>query len=92
MNTTLTKHARDRMQQRGIPQLVVDCLVRFGRCEPCSDGASKYYLDKKSRHELNVYAGRFADQLSELLDVFVVVGSDSSVITAAHREKRIRKR
>lgn len=92
MNLTLTKHARDRMQQRGIPQLVVDCLIRFGRCEPCGGGAAKYYLDKRSRSELRAYAGRFSNHLAEFLDVYVVVGPDSSVITTAPREKPIRKR
>lgn len=92
MNNSITKHASDRMQQRGIPQLVIDCLVRFGRCEPCGGGASKYYLDKKSRHDIDVYAGQFASHLAEHLDIYVVISSDSSVITTAHRNKRIRKR
>lgn len=92
MNMSLTKHARDRMQQRSISPLVVDCLVRFGCCEPCNDGSSKYYLDKKSRQRLKAYAGGLADRFSEFLDVYVVVGADSSVITVAHREKQIRTR
>lgn len=91
MNLSLTTHARDRMQQRGIPELVIDCLVRFGRCVPCGGGTFKYYLDKKSRHELNAYAGRFAGHLAEFLDVYVVLSSDSAVVTTAHRSKRIRK-
>lgn len=91
MNAPLTKHARVRMQQRAIPPLVVDCLMRFGHREPSGGGTWKYYFDKRSRRRLEAYAGQLASLLSEFLDVYVVAGPDSVVVTAAHREERIKK-
>jgi hypothetical protein len=84
-------HAEHRMQQRSIPQIVVDLLIRFGRSEPAGNGAWKYFFDKPSRRRFYQYAGVLARSIEEHLDVYVVVGSDQSIITAGHRCERIRR-
>jgi len=38
MNLSLTKHAKKRMQQRSIPQMVLDWLVNFGQSVPAGEG------------------------------------------------------
>jgi len=91
MSTTLSKHARSRMQQRAIPLLVVECLIRFGHREPASDGTYKCYFDKRSYRRFEAYAGPVAGPLKGFLDAYLILGPDSVVVTAAHRLERIKR-
>jgi len=87
----LTKHAANRIQQRAIPQLVVDLLLQFGATESAGDGATKFFFDHRSRKKLLAYAGPIGAKLNDHLDVYAVVSSSNNVITVAHREERIRR-
>lgn len=89
MNTT--RHAALRIQQRGIPKLVVDLLIEFGCSVPSGDGTSKFFFDKPARRKVKAYAGSLAGVLEEHLDVFAVVGADTQVITVGHRYDRIQR-
>ena len=91
MNMNLCQHAKVRMQQRGIPPLIVDCLLRFGHREPSGNGACKCYFDKRSYRKLEAYAGPLAGKLREFLDVYIVLGGNSEIITIAHRLERARR-
>lgn len=91
MSSILTEHARVRMQQRAIPQLVVDCLIRFGHSEPSGNGTWKYYFDKRSYRKFEAYAGPAAGPLREFFGAYVVLGPDSVVVTAARRMERIKR-
>ncbi|HCP77525.1 MAG: hypothetical protein CML16_17265 [Pusillimonas sp.] len=85
-----TQHAKIREQQRGISQLAVDLLLKFGVNEPAGGGAKKYYLDKGSRRRVKNYAGPLAGLLDEHLDIYAVAGKDDTIITTGHRTKRVR--
>lgn len=87
----MTLHASVRRQQRAIPPMLIDLLIRFGASEPSGDGTLKYYFDKSSRRQVMAYAGAFARALEEHMDLYAVVAADSSVITVAHRDERIRR-
>lgn len=91
MSMVLSKHAQDRMQQRGIPPLIIDNLIRFGHREPAGDGLWKYYFDKRSYRQFEAYAGQFASKLREFRDAYVVLGPDSTVVTVAYRLERIKR-
>ena len=91
MSPDLTKHAEVRRQQRSIPLMVIDWLLDFGRSEPSGNGACKYYFDKVSRRRFRKYAGQLSGVLEQYLDVYVVLSSDSKVITVAPRYERIRR-
>lgn len=83
-------HARSRCQQRGIPPVVVDLIVDFG-AEVRTYGASKYYLDRRSRSDLRRAVGSQAlRQVEHKLNCYVVVADDGVLVTAAPRTKRIR--
>ena len=85
-----TAHARSRCQQRGIPSVVVDLIVDFG-VEVRTHGASKYYLDRKTRSDLCRAVGPQAlRQVEHKLNCYVVVADDGVLVTAAPRTKRIR--
>src|SRR3546814_2054455 len=53
----LTKHARQRIQQRGISTEAVDAILAYGPRRR-NRGADIYYLDKKSRRRLAGAFGR----------------------------------
>lgn len=84
-----SKHASIRVQQRGIPPIVVDLLMDFGAVERAGDGATSHYFDKKSRSRIKAYTGQLSPALQEYLDYYAIVGSDGLVITVARRIKKI---
>ncbi|EGJ09056.1 hypothetical protein [Rubrivivax benzoatilyticus] len=91
MTLDLTQHAAKRCQQRAIPPLVVDLVMRFGRRERAIGGAEKVFLDQRARRQVERYVGaRFVKTLERHLDVYLVVGEGDRVITAAHRLERIK--
>lgn len=84
----LTKHAKTRCQQRGIPPMVVDLLRNYGTVEKCPGGATRYSFDKKARQRVSAYAGSLAGLLQSHLDTYLVVGDEDHVITVGHLLKR----
>lgn len=84
----VTEHARKRSQQRAIPTFVMGLVLDYGRIA-YRHGAEVAYLDKAGRRALKRDLGRKVyARIEDQLDVYVV--ADGSVITTAHREKRIK--
>jgi hypothetical protein len=48
----LSQHAATRMQQRGIPQFALECLLDYGRFQYDHRGAAIVFLDKAARRRL----------------------------------------
>lgn len=86
----MTRHAKIRAQQRGIPPIVVDLLIEYGTEAKAGLQTTTHYFDKAARRRLQIYAGRLAGMLEEYLDYYAVVGKDGSVITVAPRIKKVR--
>lgn len=55
-----TQHAQIRAQQRGIPPILIDLLLRFGAHEKAGDGTQTYFFDKTARRQVRSYAGLLA--------------------------------
>ena len=86
---SLTAHAERRLQQRAIPEVVLEWLLHFGTPVQ-QDGSEVYCLDKASRRRLQRHLGRrLYRRVEDLLDVYVVVSRDGTVITAGHRLERM---
>lgn len=85
-----TDHAATRSQQRGIPPLMVDLLLKFGCREHDHAGAEVCFFDRRSKKRLESYVGSLAGKLSEHLDSYIVVAGDL-VVTVGHRYKKIKK-
>ena len=86
----MSRHAAVRAQQRAIPPIVVDWVVAYGRAIR-HKGADTYYLDRKVRKKLKCEIGSIAfRRMEDLLDVYVVVSDDYTVITVGWRYKRLR--
>lgn len=86
----VTKHAVARAQQRGVPPLVIDLVVRFGKVAR-RNGADVFYLDKRSRKSIRREVGGIAyRRLEDLLDTYVVLSDDGEIITTAKRIRRLK--
>lgn len=54
----ITIHCDIRMQQRGIPQYIIDLLLMHGKCLYSNSNAEIYYFDKKSLSNMKSYIGK----------------------------------
>ncbi len=82
-------HARRRAQQRAIPPLVVDWLLRFGAEVHDSHGAAIRYFDRNARRKLRREVGREpVRRLRDKLSCYLVE-KDGRIVTIGHRYRRI---
>ena len=88
---SISIHAKDRSQQRAIPEMMIDLLLQFGSTEKAGSGACKMFFDKSSRRRVKAYAGPLSGFLEQHLDVYAVVSSDMDIITVGHRTERINR-
>jgi len=78
------------MQRRSISPVVVEWLDRFGR-RTWHRGAKVCFFDKRSRKALERYLGSSVyRRVKDHLDIYVVIGEEGQVITAAHRLGRLK--
>jgi hypothetical protein len=90
MSMPLTDHARARLQQRGIPESVLESLLDFGREVHDHHGSAIVYFDHRARGLLLRAFGRDTyKRLESHLDAYAVVAGDGSVVTVGHRTRRI---
>lgn len=86
----ISRHASVRSQQRSIPPLIMDWLVRYGARQPAADGASILFFDKASRRRLAHDVGSpVLHALEPMLDAYVVQAADELVITVGWRTRRV---
>lgn len=90
--STLTSHARERIQQRAIPPLVVGLLEEFGTVTRCGN-ADRLTFDKAARRRLARHLGgpRGLRMIEPWLGIYAVVGDGGHLITVAHRDRRFRR-
>ena len=86
-----TQHARARSQQRGIPPVLIDLLLKFGATQRAPGSVDKVYFDIAARRRVRTYVGNVFKQIDEFLDVYAVMSPDGQVITVAHLTDRIRR-
>ena len=85
-----TKHAAIRCQQRGLPPVVIDWLLEFGKPAPAPHGGEIYYFDKRSKKQLKSYIGTQNTALLSRYQNAYLIFNDGFVVTAGHRTKPIR--
>lgn len=86
----VTHHAQARIQQRGIPPLIVEWLMEFGARE-AHHGADRVFFDKQSKKKLAQRFGhQVVDRMGDLLNMYLVE-SEGNVVTAGHRTRRVRR-
>ena len=91
MKPVVSRHAKARMQQRGIAPSAVDCLLDFGREHHDHHGAVIVVLDRAATRRLARFAPVRAGELDALRGLYAVVASDGCVCTVGHRTRRLRR-
>lgn len=87
----LTKHAKKRMQQRVIPPLIIQWLEQYGTIKHDGRGADIIFFDRNAKRKVSEVAGqRVVDLLGHLMDVYMVVSQDGSLITCGHHYKKFK--
>jgi hypothetical protein len=87
---SLSHHATARAQQRGLPPLIMDWLDAYGARTSGGRGAEIVHFDKASRQRLRRDVGaQVVDRLRPLLDAYLVMSADGTVITVGWRLKRV---
>lgn len=85
------KHGRDRMQQRSIPEQVIDLIITFGSWTR-RHGADVFFMTKEARSDVRRHLGSTLYAVIERkLDAYVVVSDCSSVITVGYRLQHMRR-
>ena len=88
----MTQHAVVRMQQRGIPPFVVECLLDHGRVQHDHHGGRILFFDKASWRRIKRCGKKMSlAKLSKYRKAYAVLTSDGLVLTLGHRYKRIRR-
>lgn len=89
MNTS--KHAAIRMQQRGIPPLVVDWLQLYGEEQHDHKGGTVHFFSKHSWKVLKHKVGKEPlRRMSDFRNAYLIE-SNGVVLTVGHRFKHIVK-
>lgn len=88
---SISRHARARMQQRGIPSERVERLLAFG-CEVHDrHGGVIVYFDRAARRRAERAHAATRDELDRLAGMYVVMAG-GVVATVGHRYRRLRLR
>ena len=87
-----THHAQSRLQQRGIPAVVIEYLEVFGTFIRCN-GADRLIFDKAAQRRLCNHLGGNggSKRFEKWMDVYAVYSETGQVITIAHQTKRHRR-
>jgi hypothetical protein len=88
--STLSFHARARMQQRGIGAEALDLLLSYGREAYDHHGAVILYMDKAAQKRMAA-ASRAKSEVRRLAGLYAVLSRHGQVITVGHRTRRINR-
>ncbi len=80
--TSITAHARQRMQQRAISELQIQLIEYFGVHQLQKGGENFSYIPQKALAELRTAIDKLANKA-------VVFSEEGKVITAMHKTRRI---
>ena len=86
----LSRHARVRMQQRGISRRALDRLLDWGSETHDGQGGTVIHFDKPARKRAGLaLPGCRRPELDCLRRLYAVLSSEGDVVTVGHRYRRI---
>ena len=88
MSSNLSKHARDRLQQRSITPLETELLLMYGQQHYLGHGRNYWVLGKRGMKKLRKDMKKIMQRLDRLQECFVVDTEEGTVITVGHEYKR----
>jgi hypothetical protein len=77
----LSRHAKERMNQRSIKQEALDLLLTFGDCFPTRNGCELFALRKSTAHDLKAN-GHQPDAIRIAQKIAAIVSSQGRVVTS----------
>jgi hypothetical protein len=86
----LTRHARERMQQRGIGPDAIDELLQFGHEQHDRHGGVIVFFDRAARQRAR-RAGSDPRVLDRSAGMYMVIAG-GRIATVGHRWRRVRRR
>lgn len=86
-----SRHARARMQQRGIPSERVETLLRFGHEHHDGRGGVILCLDAAARRRAERSGGAPPDELDRLRGLYLVLTPVDTIATVGHQTRRLRR-
>ncbi len=89
LDRMLTRHARSRMQQRGIAPDMLDCLLRYGSEQHDRHGGVIVTLDRDARRRLARARTATGVDVDRLRGLYAVLAG-GCVRTVGHRYRRLR--
>ena len=85
----LTKHAKTRIRQRGLPETLPEVFQAWGCLEQAPGGTERIFLGKKEanrlRNEVTYEYRRVLELIDRCTNGTLIVGGDDTVITAYRR-------
>lgn len=92
LEQALSRHARVRMQQRGIPSQVVESLLQCGRVQHDNHGGRIVFFDRTGwKAACKRGFQRLVPAADRYRRTYLVLGGDGMVKTVSHRYRRIRR-
>ena len=80
------------MEQRGVPVVVLECLLDYGTEVYDHHGAEILFFSKDSRRKVARDGAEYvARELGKYRSVYAVLGPDGRVATVGWRRRRIRR-
>lgn len=85
-----TKHAAVRMQQRGIPRVVVALLLKYGKKTKARRGGKLCYFGNEGRKRVRRYLGHArAREFEHCLKTVAIIDGDQVVTCVNRWDRRI---
>ena len=78
---TFTRHAKERAQERGIPQSAIDLVFRYGTVETEGDGTEKATLRASDKKAAARQLHRKIQLLDKASDVVVIMNGNKAITT-----------
>lgn len=88
---SLTRHATQRLQQRGIKAETLALLHEFGRRVYAHNGAAHLIFDHSARRRVAAALGKAAARVNFSMYAVVDAANSARVITVGHRTGRCRE-
>ncbi len=84
MENQFTHHAKTRFRQRGIGEIVVDYLNKYGEATYAPGGAVRFFLTRRNTNKIIGDLKREIHKIERARGV-VIVQKDGQILTGYHR-------
>jgi len=81
----ISKHAKIRCQQRGIPNNYIDLIVQFGTPLYKPGGVIEYSINKKDKNQIQNHLKNLINRLDKIGNKAVLV-IENQIITVYHKK------